>query len=336
MAVMRALIVIGALIAVGMLQLVHAGGSKPSHTKRTISTVAGLHSVNTQATRVTGKSGDRVDFYFTTNAWPRYRATYWQKAGQTTSMFKFRVGLAAVTEYTGGSWSTANVVSRIQLAGRLPADWSNLAATQLTGYDGSSITQYSTTIWGTGRQSQATVTLATKWAPSYTTLKDTHNTSLAVQYAANSIKFDVIIDNYNFTTPNSQLALVTVVQSIQARHIDGTGWPSVNVGSGGSFEWFNQAWHQFKNGSAGFVEVQAGSLQPDDPTIYASPGQTDDDADASETTNIVIHTLTAAGSDPTTITWDPSLTTSETSGAGRVAVSGLMLFLLASIATLFA
>jgi len=323
------------LVAVTLLvcsTIAAAGLLGKSHVTRTITTTSTAHSVLAQGRRVIKKgTGDRTDFYFTTNAWPRFRATYYQKDGNTLNYFKYRVGLAGITEFVGSDWSRANVVSEIRLAGRLPTEWTTMALTSLTGDDGTTIPAYTSSISGLAHQSGATVTLTAKWAPTYTTMADGTPGAQIVEYAANEIKFDVRIDGYNFTTPNSRLALITVVQSIADRNIAiGNGTiAALNIGGGGQFQWFSQAWHTFRNGTGDYVPM-TNALLPDSPTEYSAAGQVDTDADPSETTNIFVYTLTAAGATPASVNWDPALGVAEQSGAFRRA-SAVFFTVVASI-----
>jgi len=305
-----------------------------SHVTRSVTYNEAAHRIETQARRRTGKTADRIDFLVTTNAWPRYRCWYYARDGQSASYFKARVGIAGITEFTGSTWSQANVVSRIRLADRLPSEWSSfLPATVVTNGDGSTYKLYSSTISGQGLQAGATVTLTARIAEGFGAGLDTTGQE-NVWTGANKVKFDIVIKNYTYTSANSQLAIVTVAQSISARTMRSANSSDpdsgIDIGTGGEFMWFNRAWHLFKNGS-GIYQPIVSSVVGDLTQEYATT-QTDEDSDATETTDVVVHILTGSDQHPVSIEWDPEVSATETSAASRRLVAGASLMLALAIA----
>jgi len=296
--------------------------NRTSRVRRTTRYIELPHRIQTQATRGDGKVRDRIDFMFTTTAWPRYRCSYFQKDSSSVEYFKYRVGIAGITEFTGDTWSLANVVSRIRLADRNALEWTSmLPATVVTNTDGSTFKQYSTSINGKLLQSGATVTLTARSAEGFGAATDSSG-DVSVYTGANVLKFDIIVSNYSYTQPvgQSKLAIVTVTQSISSRERrsfdknDTEG--AFDLGNGGSFVWFNRAWHKYRNGTQGWQSITS-TVGSGDLTSEFSTTQSDDDGDATETTDVVIHVLDGSDQHPFEIEWDPTLQIEETANSGN-------------------
>jgi len=291
-----------------------------SRIVRTIQYSEQAHRIESQARRQDGKVKDRIDFMFTTNAWPRYRCWYYQRDTSSSSFFKYRVGIAGVYEFVGETFTIANVVSKIHLADRLPSEWSSMIpGTDVTNPDGSTYKKYSTSISGKLLQASASVTLTARMASGFGAARDPSG-NISVYLGANILKYDVLIDNWQYQQPvgSSRLAVVTVAQSIGARtrHHDGNDTDDAyDIGNGGSFMWFNRAWHSFKNGSSGWQDITT-SLSSTDISAEYQTTQTDEDADASETTDVIIHILEGSDQHPDSIEWDPATMIAETGAAG--------------------
>jgi len=306
------------------------GGTFSSHVPRQPVITATANLVNSAAVRRSGGTRDRIDYFFTTLAWPRYRITYYNDTRNLLQYFRYRVGIAGITEFTGGTWQLSNVISRIRLINRPATDWSSMIPpTTVTNADGSTYELYSTTISGLGNQAGATVTLTARLATGFGVATDASGT-VDIELAANKIKFDVVVQNYNYTQPESQLAIVTVIQSIAARELvtgNSTGGSDrIDIGSGGHFMWFNAAWHTFKNGTAGMSPITTNEPSGDlteEWQLAPEYKALDNDADASETTDVAVHILAGSEDHPTKIEWDPETSVDETAGARAAAAASL-------------
>jgi len=316
-----------------------------SHVPRTPTVTVDANDINSYAVRRGGGQRDRIDYFVSTLAWARYRVTYYESTANMLNYFRFRVGIAGITEFTGAVWSETAVVSRLRLCNRPASDWSSFVTgtTPVTNADGSSYTLYTTSINGLGNQAGATVTITARLASGFGFAMDAADQA-TIALAANKIKFDIEISNYNYTTPGSQLAIVTVVQAIDAvvMRAENSSDPNggFNVGAGGHFMWFNAAWHTFKNGSSAYQPIITTTPTGDVSQEYQLTPQyavLDSDAVAEEVSTVVVHILSGSNEQPTKIQWDPEVSVVEQSGAARIAVMSTGLAtLLALLAATFA
>jgi len=297
----------------------------------------GNHKVSLDAVEkvATGKDKEKnkLKFEFTTNGFPRWRARFFSKTSDSTEGFKFRVGFFAVVEYneTGVGFDRTRIVKSWRLFGET-ANWSQLSETQtmINGF-----LTYNFRTVNTAGPDGASLTIDVGIAPEY--LRDAVRNRTLTPAA---LKWDVSLNNWVYSAPNSRLAMIFGVDSASRSNVDqqnsdsqaqiedsDEGGVSVDssatpvVGSG--FSWTprirRRAGGNWADSNLQWTSLQAGSGAGLD-TFLSGTG--DDDNDNDEVRRVLAFYTADRATD---LVWDPALVVGS-SGA-RLAVSLFALLL---------
>jgi len=270
-----------------------------------------------------------LNFFFSTNLFPRYRIRYFYHDTDTGSVestyFKFRFGIFRLIEYTDSAsqqyvrgqsnvikvWNLLHNPSR----GAETLTWSKISKTPISSTNGTNGWDLSTSVSFTdGTQ----LTLTTAFSADQ--MRDTlHNRSLN----PNAIKFSIDITNIAWAVNNSRLAIVSAIDAVSmnrimintsANPVDPNNSESeLDIGdhTEGRMTWVKNIAASFGQGVTSNYPILSSNLLTDD-TTWTSNGTVlngdDSDAFGDEARQIIIYSIIspiAPNMQPTSIMWDP-------------------------------
>jgi hypothetical protein len=300
----------------------------------------------------------RLQFMFTTDGFPRFRARYFRHVADadTAAFFAFRTAFLRVVEFvdTGdaGFDGSDEVVSQFRLDG-IPADkWSAITQTDISTTPEAH--QWTTSVTGgpLSRYPGTTLTLSV-----YISNDIFHYDRTNVTLGPNDFKFDVDIDNFVYHGNGTRVALIFAIDSRDAPKVatndDGAGenpdpteQAQVSIGGSdqGSFNWAQTI--QTSLGGSNFfddssivavlLKEQSGVFSGN-ATIDVS-GDNDDAVKTGEETRDYYSFTIARDDHPTSLHWDPSTVLNDDSldgeSSGAVATSMGVATILAVLATM--
>jgi len=278
-------------------------------------------------------TSSRLDFFFTTLGFPRFRCRYYAKDSDALDAFNFRVGLVGVVEFTDsgpvGFDLNDVIVRRFDFYGKGTL-WSSIACVDSTP-SGVTVRTCDTYFPGTAGSTTEKVTISLGISEGYV-WDAIHNRT----FVPNGFKWDLKFENLHYTSNGTKIAFILAIDSastrIQLADNDNPVDPSVTegavtVGSRGRLAWVKQVKQTYINALLNRnVDLIASTLFTD--TTFVNSTSEDDDVEISESRQLVAFTP-VANDQPTAIEWDPSVLVDD-SGAQALTVSS------ASILCLFA
>jgi len=290
------------------------GGWKDPAAARQMTVVTAPHLISVKLrTKTNPASSSRLDFFFTTLGFPRFRCRYFAKDSDSLDAFNFRVGLVGVVEFTdtGAAGFDANdvgsIVRRVDFFGKGTA-WSviSCAASTLSGID---VRTCDTYYPGTAGPTSEKATISLGIAEGY--IKDTVKNRT---FVPNGFKWDLKLENLHYSSNTTKIAFILAIDSAGSRvqkadndnPVDDTQPEgAVGVGNSGRLAWVKTVKVSYLNSLLDRnADLIASSLFPDNGVNNST--SEDDDSEASETRQLIAFTP-VANDQPTTIEWDPSV-----------------------------
>jgi len=298
---------------------------------RSLDVTKGPHTImiNGKKLSATGVHS-RLQFLFTTNGFPRFRARYFRRSddADTAAFFAFRTALVRVVEFVDagndGFDGTDDIISQLHVDNIPAALWSALSQTDISTGDASiQAHSWETSVTGPKNSRFPDVTLTLRL---YISSDLYHHAVINQTLGPNDLKFDVEIDNYQYHANNTRVALVFAVDSRSGRRLvdnnDDISDPDADVTNrlvigdsntdNGHFGWVSNLRAQFAN-SPLFVDTDIIPVVIKSETMLfsgnASLSEADDDDDSVksgvETRSFISFTV-RSDDQPTSIHWDPS------------------------------
>jgi len=280
-------------------------------------------------------TSSRLDFFFTTLGFPRYRCRYFSKDSDTTDAFNFRVGLVGVVEFTDSgpagfdAGDIPSIVRRVDFYGK-GTSWSSIVCVA-SSPNGVNVRTCSTYYPGTAGSTTEKVTISLGISEAY--VRDALNHT----FVPNGFKWDLKFENLHYSSNGTKIAFILAIDSAGSRvqladndkpvddsQVEG----AVTVGGRGRLAWVKQVKMTYVNSLLDRnVDLIASTLFTD--TTFVNTTAEDDDVEVAETRALVAFTP-VANDQPTTIEWDPSVLVDE-SGAHALTVSFASILCLASV-----